>query len=168
MRWCSRTISTMAEKRKNLTYICEWCEDPYSPWTVASRFCSKKCLGAWTMSVRKVPMGQPPNSPGRGLKTGRTRKPNGYIYVWIASERKYRAEHRIVMEDILGRKLLPSESVHHKNGIRDDNRRENLELWIKSQPYGVRASESSHCQTCTCPGTQRSEVADRIPERTPS
>jgi len=50
--------------------------------------------------------------------------------------------HRIVMEAHLGRELLPGENVHHLNGVRDDNRIENLELWDKPQPYGIRATDA--------------------------
>lgn len=52
-----------------------------------------------------------------------------------------RLEHRVAMERMLGRALLPGENVHHRNGVRDDSRESNLELWIISQPSGQRVED---------------------------
>lgn len=50
-------------------------------------------------------------------------------------------DHRSVMEDHIGRPLIPGETIHHRNGDRADNRIENLELWSKSQPAGQRVAD---------------------------
>ena len=59
-----------------------------------------------------------------------------------ARKSPYIFEHILVAEELLGRYLEPGESVHHRNGVRDDNRPENLELWTRPQPTGIRVSDA--------------------------
>lgn len=88
----------------------------------------------------------------RALKRGEGRKSVGWV-----TERGYRKisdathpnahkngslyEHIAVMTEMLGRPLVEGENVHHKNGVKTDNRPENLELWVSSQPSGQRPED---------------------------
>ena len=60
-------------------------------------------------------------------KGGREITKDGYIRIWVSRYEKV-LEHRLVMEQHLGRQLTKSEVVHHINGNNADNRIENLEL----------------------------------------
>ena len=67
-------------------------------------------------------------------KGGRKYNDKGYVFVYAPNhpykvEGRYIREHRLVMEQYLGRYLKPQEVVHHINGIKDDNRQENLLLF---------------------------------------
>lgn len=67
---------------------------------------------------------------------------SGYVWLRVSRGRRgLRHEHRVVLEQALGRSLLRTEEVHHRNGVRDDNRLENLELWVHSQPAGQRVDD---------------------------
>jgi len=55
---------------------------------------------------------------------------------------QYVFEHRIIMEQVLGRYLVDGEEVHHRNGDRADNSVENLELWTRSHPAGTRVEDA--------------------------
>lgn len=76
-------------------------------------------------------------SKNNNWRGGRRKDGKGYIYIVInstnffasmRSNRGYVFEHRLIMAQHLGRCLTSNEIVHHINGIKDDNRIENLQL----------------------------------------
>lgn len=140
--------------RTRIPRICIWCKERFESYSSQIRSDIKrgrKTTGLCSRCSHSSGLQQ------RGIrgkfKTGRHKNFQGYIAVWLpdhpAAHAGYVLEHRVVMELLLGRYLEKHEQVHHKNGKRDDNRPENLELWKKSQPSGVRVSDY-HCPGCRC------------------
>jgi len=88
-----------------------------------------------------------------GWKGGKYTNAKGYVFIYspnhpnkIRKDKKkfgpggYVAEHRLVMEKHLGRYLFSWEMPHHKNGIKNDNRIENLEL-LPNEKHNTRVQE---------------------------
>jgi hypothetical protein len=80
-------------------------------------------------------------------KGGKYKECNGYVQIWMpshphADKRGYIREHRLVMEKVLGRYLESREIVHHKNGLKGDNRPENLRLTNNSDHIKERLEKA--------------------------
>lgn len=151
--WHGRDQKTRRRRTRPKIKVCVECKGEFlcSPFSAPrAKFCSRKCFG---LKHSRATTGR----TGTRFKGGRRYTPRGYVEVWVPHEerknpkRKYYLEHRLVMAEVLGRPLEPQERVHHLNGVKDDNRPANLELWTNGHSMpGVRAADVQHCPTCTC------------------
>ncbi len=138
-------------------------EVPPNDARAGRKFCSQSCGGKFktqrTSKLRRTyrkqteaNRGRPKSYPGYGV-TGRSNGMDltdavGYVWTYLPAENRPPGwksprypKHRQVMRERLGRDLLSGENVHHINGVKDDNRPENLELWITKQPKGQRLED---------------------------
>jgi len=101
------------------------------------------CHFHWRRANTNVPLEQPKSIKSKPAVTPKEIPwriaPNGYV-VGSYKGKRY-AQHRFVWEQHHGCVLHPFENIHHINGIRHDNRIENLELWTKAQPAGQRPED---------------------------
>lgn len=137
------------QRHKTVKAICPLCGKEF--WRMpcllkrySINYCSRTCGNRATAQILKITRVGSGNAAWNG---GRQRTNAGYVYIWKpehphATKKGCVLEHRLVMEQALGRYLLPFENVHHKNGTKDDNRPDNLELWIRSQPAGQRVVDA--------------------------
>lgn len=126
--WCSIAC---AITKPPISHVCKSCESIfYRPARDADRkprYCSRKCFGFDNQGPKHF------NWRGGHLTE------HGYRRVRISGRNVL--EHRLVMSSVIKRPLEKFENVHHINGIRNDNRPENLELWAKVQPKGQRVKD---------------------------
>lgn len=154
---CSRKCNgehKRAETYEKCKCICEQCGIEFLPKRPADggRFCSYQCTGEFN----------------RKNKVDR----NGYWYVCLpdhpnCSSQGYVAEHRLIMEGMVGRYLTDDEIVHHKNENRKDNRIQNLEIMSDSEHKSHHIKES-HAKGVLGSKEQRERASKRMKSNNPS
>jgi len=149
---------------------CVVCGESYQPkQRRPSMFCSRACKDRSRENARQAARqciepgcsNQPANPGSRSRRCEehahlhyRHIDQNGYVQLErIEDGRRVRTlEHRLVVEEALGRSLWSFENVHHRNGRKADNRLSNLEVWVTPQPSGQRPEDLAAWVVETYPG----------------
>ncbi|MHA1170298.1 MAG: HNH endonuclease signature motif containing protein, partial [Candidatus Hodarchaeales archaeon] len=126
IQFCSQDCYKKSRRR---TTECSWCKKQFHPQRLSQYFCSIKCFSEWRKKKKRTEFWYE----------------NGYKVLSLGDGRGIK-EHIKIMQDQIGRNInRKNEIVHHKNGMRDDNRPENLELMSRKQHASYhRNKEKSH------------------------
>lgn len=124
--YCSKTCADIGYTRPRVKRECGHCgvEMELRPSELRQHYCSRRCRD---LAQMKRPLDRTHNG-----KPARLDK-NGYVMLWEPNHPDrthggWQYEHRLIAAAALGRVLLPTEAVHHINGVKDDNRPENLQV----------------------------------------
>lgn len=128
----------------NVIVKCDYCGNTFESFKCYEkrskhRFCSKKCEAKFKEY----------NNTRTSWKGGHIGKTTGYKYIRI--DGKDVEEHRLIMEKHIGRRLGRDEVVHHINGIKTDNRIENLQIMSRADHMRFHAhlrATSEPCKRC--------------------
>lgn len=140
-------VSRIPENMR-LEMIRLYVEDRFSQVQVAARFGRSQTVVSGILVAAGISIRGNKASGSRhsNWKGGRTKHMSGYWsvnihkddpYACMRSETGYVLEHRLVMAKSLGRPLYRHETVHHINGVRTDNRLENLQLRVGNHGFGA-------------------------------
>ena len=143
------------ERYKRKTIICKMCNNIFNIRISEKKiFCCKECYNKYNEIKReqaynnlinkqknkkekqannKIQVKKQKNKQSKINKQIIKKKQNINPYNYITIKKGNILEHRLIMENYLGRKLLYNEIVHHVNGDTKDNRIENLQLMTKSE-----------------------------------
>lgn len=143
--------SKARQDKRKIPKVCEVCGVEYLARSQTTRACTRSCSARLAhMEGRANRLGGP-GAANPTWKGGRKTNAQGYVLVWVPpgtpgrGKNAYMMEHRLVMQEKIGRPLEAWEIVHHRNGVKDDNRPANLEIVTRARHAGVVICP--HCQT---------------------
>jgi hypothetical protein len=142
----------MSYSNQRIEFVCEYCGKIVIRRKRADskyRFCSSSCAAKVVISIanKRNRFG----SRNSFWKGGKWKNSYGYVLIYSPNhphpnhqKGKYVFEHRLVIENYLKRYLKIGERIHHINGIKDDNRLENLKLFSsQGEHFKIHKSEET-------------------------